>query len=299
MAAAAAAHGGCFVSKGAWLWHGALLLALGTSVLVLVAPLLQVLLQGWPLLSLDLLLTAPSDAGRSGGIAPVLVSTLWIVALALALALLLALAAAVSLNELLDPDGRLAGVLRASLDVLAGVPSIVFGLFGLAFFCRQLGMGYSIAAGGATLACMVLPTLTRALTSALQAVPGGPRQAGAALGLSKLTVLVCVTLPLALPGVCAGLMLALTRALAETALLLFTSGYADRMPSSVWDSGRTVSVHIYDLATNVPGGTPRAYASALVLLLMLGLLSALVHSIIHGAGQRATGYTWFGTGRTA
>ncbi|MCA3241482.1 MAG: ABC transporter permease subunit [Rubrivivax sp.] len=283
---------------GLWLWHGLLLLALCFSGLVLLMPLLQVVQQGAGQLSAEFLLAAPRDAGRAGGIAPMLVSTLWIVALALALALPPALAGAVALNEMLDPESALAATLRTSLDVLAGVPSIVFGLFGLAFFCRQLGMGYSIAAGGATLACMILPTLTRALTSALQAVPGGPRLAGASLGLSKATVLWRVTVPLALPGMCAALMLALTRGLAETALLLFTSGYADRMPGSVWDSGRTVSVHIYDLATNVPGGTPRAYGSALVLLLVLLLLSLLVHGFVGALHRRAAGGTWFGFRRT-
>jgi phosphate transport system permease protein len=280
-------------------WQCTLALALLVSVLALLAPLLQVVVDGWAVLSLEFVLQAPSDAGRAGGIAPVLVSTLWIMLLALGLSLPLALAGAVSLNELLNPDGRFATVLRASLDVLAGVPSIVFGLFGLAFFCRQLGMGYSIAAGGATLACMVLPTLTRALASALQAVSAEPRQAAAALGLSRATVLWFVTLPLALPGICAALMLALTRALAETALLLFTSGYADRMPTSVWDSGRTVSVHIYDLATNVPGGTTRAYGSALVLLLMLSVLSLFVHGAVRGAQRRAAGQAWSENRKTA
>jgi phosphate transport system permease protein len=271
------------------LWALALLGATLLCAAAMLMPLWEVVSRGLGLISLDFVLTAPTDAGRGGGIAPVLVSTLWVVALALGLAMPLALAAAVSLNEWLDPRGRVAATLRVSLDVLAGVPSIVFGLFGLAFFCRQLGMGYSIAAGAATLACMVLPTLARALTSALEAVPEEPRLAGAALGLSKATVLWRVTLPLALPGVCAAVMLALTRALAETALLLFTSGYSDRMPGSVWDSGRTVSVHIYDLATNVPGGTTQAYASALVLLLVLALLSAAVHAAVGGMHRHATG----------
>jgi phosphate transport system permease protein len=113
--------------------------------------------------------------------------------------------------------------------------------------------------------------------------------AGAALGVSRAAVLRHVTLPVALQALCAGVVLALARALAETAVLLFTSGYADRMPTSLADSGRSVSVHIYELATNVPGGTPAAYGSALVLLLALGLLSVALHAATGCMQRHLTG----------
>ncbi|MFQ5742302.1 MAG: PstA family ABC transporter permease, partial [Acidobacteriota bacterium] len=159
--------------------------------------------------------------------------------------------------------GRL---IRRSLDVLAGVPSIVFGLFGNVLFCQILGFGFSILSGGLTLACMVLPILIRSTEAGFRAVPDEYRHASAALGLSRCSTLFKVLLPVAVPGLLVGLVLGIGRAIAETAALIFTSGYVDRMPESLLDSGRSLSVHIFDLAMNVPGADAYAYASALVLV---------------------------------
>lgn len=246
----------------------------------------DVVRHGAPHLSLDLLLSAPEDSGRSGGLAPILVSTTWILGVCLAVTLPLALASAILLAELSARDGskadRAVVLVRRSLDVLAGLPSIVFGLFGYAFFCHALGLGFSILSGGLTLACMVLPLLIRSIEEALRAVPVELRAASAALGLSRATTLRSLLLPVAAPGLVVGLVLGIGRALAETAALLFTSGYVSRMPGSVFDSGRSLSVHIYDLAMNVPGGDAMAHASALVLLALLlgtnGLATVIVKS---------------------
>lgn len=268
----------------------ALLLALALSTAAVLAwPLMSVVVHGIDVLAIDFLLSAPRDAGRSGGVGPILVSTSLITMISLAVALPLAFSAAVVLGEVLAPQGLAATVVRGSLDVLAGVPSVVFGLFGLSLFCRTLGLGYSIAAGGLTLACMILPTLARSFGDAFEATGRHHRVAAAALGLSRAEILWRVTVPIALPGLCAGVLLALTRALAETALLLFTSGYSDRMPGSVLDSGRSISVHIYELSTNVPGGMPSAYGSALVLLLLLAMMSYSLHLASRWMHHRLTG----------
>ena len=220
-------------------------------------------------LSLAFLTQSPEDAGRAGGILPVLVSTVLVLSTCLAVALPIGLGTAVYLSELTREGGRLGRGVRASLDVLAGVPSIVFGLFGASFFCQVLGLGFSLLAGGLTLACMVLPIFIRIVEQGLRAVPHEQRLAAAALGLSQATTLGRVVLPAAMPAVGVGLVLGIGRALAETAALLFTSGYVDRMPSSLLDSGRVLSVHVYDLAMNVPGGDANAQATALVLLILL------------------------------
>jgi len=157
--------------------------------------------------------------------------------------------------------------------VLSGVPSIVFGLFGNAFFCVALGLGFSIVSGGLTLACMVLPLVIRATEQGFRAVPDDIRRGAAALGFSRASTFTKLLLPAALPGLGVGLSLGISRALAETAALLFTSGYVDRMPASVFDSGRALSIHIYDLAMNVAGGEPRACATALVLIGILVTLN--------------------------
>jgi phosphate transport system permease protein len=216
----------------------------------------------------------PEHAGRGGGIGPILVSTALILAVCMAAALPFGLGTSMLLSEFVSERGRFGNLVRRSLDVLAGVPSIVFGLFGNALFCRLLGMRFSILAGGLTLACMVLPLLIRAAEEGFRSVPASQRQAAAALGFSRWATVFRVVLPQAAPGIVAGLILGVGRALAETAALIFTSGSVDRMPRSLADSGRSLSVHIYYLAMNVTGGNPNAYASALVLVALLVVINA-------------------------
>jgi len=229
----------------------------------------DLLWQGASHLSGSFLLSDPADSGRSGGIASILVSTLLILAVALLAAIPLGLMSAVWLTEYTRRDGTLGAAVRLSLDVLAGVPSIVFGLFGNAFFSVYLGLGFSIVSGGLTLACMILPIFIRTSEAGLSAVSDDWRRNAAALGMSRASVLWHVLLPAAAPAVAAGIMLGVGRATAETAALIFTSGYVDRMPTSLLDSGRALAVHIYDLSMNVTGGDQAAYASALVLIVLI------------------------------
>lgn len=255
-------------------------------IAVLSLPIIDILVQGTGKISIEFLTETPRDSGRSGGISSIIVSTVLIMVVSLCAALPFAFATAVLLTEYLPQHSLSASIIRGSLDVLAGVPSIVFGLFGLAFFCRTLGLGYSILAGGLSLACMILPTLARSMCSALDSVGDQYRISGAALCLSRVSTLLFITLPVVLPGIMAGIILSLTRAIAETALLLFTSGYSDRMPNSVTDSGRSISVHIYELATNVPGGQSAAYGSALVLLIILMILSLALSIFGNGVHRK-------------
>lgn len=233
----------------------------------------DVLQHGFSHLSLGFLTDNPEDAGREGGIAPVIVSTLIIVAICMTVTVPLGLGTALLLAEFLPISSRQGRFVRRSLDVLAGVPSVVFGLFGNALFCQRLGLGFSLLSGGLTLACMVLPYFTRTAEEGLRAVPQDYRTAAAALGLSRTGTIAHVLIPSAMPGLVAGFILAVTRSLAETAALIFTSGYVARMPESLFESGRTLSVHIYDLAMNVSGADGMAYSSALVLMVLLIVLN--------------------------
>ena len=244
--------------------------------------------QGVSQLSFEFLTADVADAGRSGGIGPIILSTTLILIITLAIALPLSLAAAIALTEKPDQNTTFSRTVRHSLDILAGVPSIVFGLFGNAFFAIVLGLGYSILTGGLTLACMILPLLIRATEQSILAVPSDYRYAAACLGLGRAATLFRVVLPAALPGLVSGVILSVGRALAETAALIFTAGYASRAPESLMDSGRSLSVHVYDLAMNVPGGSSRAYASACVLILLLLMVNAitLLLSRYAGAAQR-------------
>jgi phosphate transport system permease protein len=241
--------------------------------------LLDIVVHGLTKISWHFLTEAPRSAGRQGGIASILVSTVLIVGVAIAVALPVAIAVAVWLVEFARRAGRIARSIRLALDVMAGIPSIVFGLFGNAFFCVFLGLGFSILSGGLTLALMVLPMLIRAAEAGLSSVPVEWRYGGAALGMRKASVLWHVLLPAAAPSITAGLLLGIGRAMAETAALIFTSGYVDRMPASLTDSGRALAVHIYDLSMNVTGGDQAAYASALVLMALLTIINAIAVSV--------------------
>jgi len=255
----------------------ALALLAGLAALVVVGSIgwivADLLRQGLPQLSWDFLVELPGDAGRSGGIRPILISTLLILGVCLVCSVPIGLSTALFLAEFQRGQRGFGSLVRYSLDTLAGVPSIVFGLFGNAFFSITLGLGFSILAGGLTLACMVMPLLIRSMEMSLRAVPTEHRLAAAALGLPQYVSIMHIVLPAAAPGLAVGLVLGIGRALAETAALLFTSGYVDRMPDSLHDSGRALSVHIFDLAMNVPGGTSRAAATALVLMALVLLIN--------------------------
>ena len=240
----------------------------------------NLVMKGAPQVSYSFLVDVPADAGRSGGIGPIIFSTLLILAVALAAAVPLSLAAAIALTEDADDCAGLIRFTRRSLNVLSAVPSIVFGLFGNAFFCISLGMGYSILSGGLTLACMVLPIMIRTTEQAIRAVPAEYRHAAAALGLSRTTTILRVVLPCASPAMAAGLVLGMGRIFAESAALIFTAGYVTRMPESLTDSGRALSVHIYDMAMNVPGGSSRSYATAIVLVTILMIVNAVANGLI-------------------
>jgi len=233
----------------------------------------DIIWHGLSQISWTFLTTAPRNAGRAGGIGPILVSTALILGVCLGVSLPIGVGTAVLLAEFTTDASLFGRLTRRSLDVLSGVPSIVFGLFGNVFFCKTLGLGFSILSGGLTLACMVLPILIRSTEEGFRAVPVGYRLSAAALGLSRTTTLFHLLLPAAVPGLLVGRVLGVGRATAETAALIFTSGYVDRMPESLLDSGRALSIHIFDLSMNVSGGDANAYASTLVLVALLLLIN--------------------------
>lgn len=261
----------------AWLAGWVLLALVMVPVALMVTALWQ---QSADVLSVGFLLEDPGRAGRSGGIAALLISTGWILALCLLVAVPVGLGCALYLSESLPAASRRAQWLGGVLDMLAAVPSVVYGLFGYQFFAITLGLGFSILSGALALSLMVLPLMIRSAEQAMRAVPMGYRQARDALALSRWGWVRRILLPCAAPGIAVGIILSAGRALAETAVLLFTAGYVLRRPDSLFDSGRTLSVHIYDLAMNVPGGMPRAAATAVVLVALLVALNLLVRRVL-------------------
>jgi phosphate transport system permease protein len=267
-------------------WHVVLVWATPLAITALFLWIVGgIMVHGLDQLSWSFLVEAPRRSGRQGGIGPILVSTFLIVSVCLAVAIPLALGAALLLAEFVPRRSRGARLVRLSLDVLAGVPSVVFGIFGSAFFCSLLGLRFSILSGGMTLACMVLPVLIRTAEQSLRNVPNAYRTGAAALGLTRSRVIFTVLLPVATPGILVGVLLGTGRAMAETAALIFTSGYVDRMPSSLLDSGRALSVHIFDLSMNVPGGDAAASRASIVMLLLLLLINGVMLCINNMLGR--------------
>ncbi len=205
------------------------------------------LIHGWKRLSLGFFLENPLDLGRGGGIFPIIVSTVLLALVSLAIAVPLGIGTAVFLTEY-TREGWLTTVIRFGAECLAGIPSIIFGLFGFLLFVITLGMGWSIISGGLTLACMVLPTIIRTSEEAIKAVPKGLRDLGFSLGATKSQVILQIVLPQARAGIVTGIILALGRVLGETACVIFTAGVSLDMPTSLFDSARSMSVHFYILA---------------------------------------------------
>jgi len=247
----------------------------------------DILVRGLSQISWSFLIESPTQAGRGGGIGPILVSTAMILAVCLATAVPLATGTALLLAEFVPEDRSAGRVVRVCLDALAGIPSIVFGIFGNVFFSKFLGLGFSILSGGLTLACMVLPVLIRTTEQSLREVPDTYRFGISALGFSKRRGILKLILPLAGPGITVGILLGVGRALAETAALIFTSGYVDRMPASIMDSGRSLSIHIFDLSMNVSGGDTKACATAAVLIATILLINGAVLCITNLWQKRA------------
>ena len=227
----------------------------------------MVAVRGAGALSPEFLLELPARAGREGGILPVLVSTGLLVAGALGVAVPLGLGAAVYLQEYTAPGG-LAGVLRPLTETLAGVPSVIFGLFGFSLFVVRLGWGWSLAAGSLTLALMLLPTVIRTAEEALAAVPPELREAAAALGASPEQRLARVVLRVAAPGILTGVILGVGRAIGETAAVMLTAGSSLGMPGSPLDPGRPLAVHLYILASEGLSDS-RAYGTAVLLMALV------------------------------
>lgn len=246
-----------------WVWSLVILAAL-------VAILFHVLSRGLTALSLDFLLQSPRRAGREGGIFDPLIATAYLSALALLIAVPVGVGSAIYLAEYAG-SGPLAGIARFGIDALAGVPSIIYGLFGLSFFVIALRLGWSMLSGALTLALMLLPTIVRAAEEAIRAVPASYREGSLALGATRWQTIRRVVLPSAGSGILTGVVLSLGRAAGETAAVILTAGSSLGIPLTPLDPARTLSVHLYILATEGLS-EPRAYGTAASLI--IGVLGA-------------------------
>jgi phosphate transport system permease protein len=252
--------------------------AIGIVLFILGIILFFIVVNGLPALSWEFLTQAPSDLGRDGGIFPAIVGTLYLVGGAILFALPIGIGAAVYLNEY-TRGGRVTATIRSGVDLLNGMPSIVFGLFGFAFLVLFLNFGVSLLAGMITLGLMVLPTVIRTTEEALKTVPVAIREGSLALGATRWQTIRQVVLPPALPGILTGTILSIGRAAGETAPILFTAVVFSKrfLPTSVFEPVMALPYHLFILTTNVPGAETNQYGTALVLLiLVVGIYAAAI-----------------------
>lgn len=242
---------------------------------------LKILWNGLPAINWEFLTTMPRRSGAEGGILPAIVGTLYLVAGTIAVALPLGMATAIYLSEY-SKQGRFTRTIRLAIVTLAGVPSIVFGLFGLGLFVIFLGFGASIISGCLTLACMILPIIIVSSEEALRAVPRSLREGSLALGATKWQTVYKNVLPYSVSGMLTGSILGIGRAAGETAPILLTVAafYLPKLPRSIFDQVMALPYHLYILATQHPEADkvrPMQYATALVLLaLVLGVNLAAI-----------------------
>ena len=236
-----------------------------TAVLVLIIGFVAV--NGLPVMSLDFIFGWPEGVNAEGGIFPTIVSTLYVTALAMLICVPIAVLAAVYLAEYAK-QGRLVTFIRYAADTLSSVPSIVMGLFGYALFVEAMGFGLSMLSAALALALMMLPIVMRTTEEAIRSVPRYIRWGAYGLGSTKWQVVSKIVLPSAFPRIATGIVLAIGRAIGETAVVLYTMGQAINLPLTPLDSGRPMTIHLYQLA-NEGINMQAAYGTALLLMVMI------------------------------
>lgn len=235
-----------------------------------------ILINGVPYISADLFALEYNSDNVS--LFPALINTVIMTLLSLLIAVPLGVFAAVFLVEYAGKGNKFVQIIRLTTETLQGIPSIVYGLFGLLFFVTTLEWGMSLLAGAFTMAIMILPLVMRTTEEALKSVPDTFREGSFGLGAGKLRTIFLIVLPSAVPGILAGIILAIGRVVGETAALMYTSGTVADIPKNVMESGRTLALHMYTLASE-DLHTDKAYATAVILLVLVILINMLSSTI--------------------
>lgn len=256
------------------IWTAALLV-----IVILMAIIIYILLKGIPMISWQFLTEIPRNMGRTGGISSSIIGTLLVTAVAVIVATPFGIGTAIYLTEY-TREGRVTRIIRFSAESLAGIPSIVYGLFGFIFFVIYLKLGWSILSGGLTMAIMILPTIIRTSEEAIRTVPQLYREVGFSLGATKWQAITRMVLPSALPGIVNGVILSIGRCVAETAAVILTAGSALRMPTSLFAPTRTMAVHFYILAREGIS-MENAYGTAALLIILILLLNVVFNMLVN------------------
>lgn len=253
------------------------------SVLLLIVG--YILIRGVPHLKPELFAWEYNSTNVS--MMPSIINTLLMTLISLAVCMPLGVGAAIYLTEYARRGSRLVKIVRMTAETLSGIPSIIYGLFGSLFFVVALKMGLSLISGALTLAIMVLPTILRTTEEALLAVPDSYREGSFGLGAGRLRTTFKVVLPSAMPGILSGVILAIGRIVGETAALIYTAGTVAKVPDSVFDSTRTLAVHMYTISTE---GLymDQSYATAVVLMAVVVGINALSSFVAKKIGRSRT-----------
>lgn len=257
-----------------FIWSAALLV-----IVILLAIILYILAKGIPVLNWQFLTEIPRNMGRSGGISSSIVGTLMVTAVAVIVAMPFGIGTAFYLTEY-TRETRITRIIRFSAESLAGIPSIVYGLFGFIFFVTYLKLGWSVLSGGLTMAIMILPTIIRTSEEAIRTVPNLYREVGYSLGATKWQTITKTVFPSALPGIANGVILSIGRCVAETAAVMLTSGSALRMPTSIFSPTRTMAIHFYILAREGIS-IENAYGTAALLIIIIFLINVVFNMLLN------------------
>ena len=250
----------------------AVCLAAFVTMLALLFVIVYILVKGIPHLTPELFSWEYNSDNVS--LMPALINTLLIAALSLLFAVPVGIGAAVYLTEYAKRGNKLVGIVRITAETLSGIPSIVYGLFGSLFFVKYLGFGVSLLSGALTLAIMILPLIMRTTEEALLTVPDSYREGSFGLGAGRLRTVFKIVLPSAVPGILSGIILGIGRIVGESAALIFTAGTVAEVANSVFDSARTLSVHMYAISGEGLH-IDQTYATAVVLLAVTIIINAL------------------------
>jgi len=250
-----------------------------STIVVMVLILFQILREGLPILHLRFFLESPRSMGREGGILSTMIGTIALTVVAIIFATPLGVGTAIFLREY-TRESRISRIIRFGTDCLAGVPSIIFGLFGFVFFVIYLNMGWSILSGGLTLAAMILPTIICTTEEAIKTIPYSYREVSFSLGGTKWQTVTHAILPNALPGIFTGIILSVGRSIGETAAVILTAGSSLVMPTSLFSPIRTMAVHFYILAREGIS-MEMAYGTGATLILLVLMINTIAQWLIN------------------
>jgi phosphate transport system permease protein len=249
------------------------------TVFILLFIILYILKKGLLVINYNFLMTNPIDMGKSGGIFSTIIGTITLTFGAILIATPLGVGTAIYLTEY-TRENKFTRIVKFGSECLAGIPSIIFGLFGFILFVIKLKFGWSILSGSLTLAFMILPTIISTSEEAIKSVPYIHREVGYSLGSTKWQTVTRVVLPSAIPGIMTGIVLSIGRSIGETAAVIFTAGSALRIPTSLFSSSRTMAVHFYILAREGISMT-NAYGTAAILVITILIINIVAYLLMN------------------